>query len=119
VLEALIRAGGGRLSGVRYSVGYDADLTIGNSRSDSAPHIYARPEVRAGVARLAARGLALDAWCYHPQLADVIALARAVPQATIVMCHAGRRSAECALGARLRYLAASQRQPVGCLPQSQ
>src|ERR1700730_16732083 len=34
VLEALILAGGGRLSGVRYSVGYDADPTIGNSRSD-------------------------------------------------------------------------------------
>ena len=34
-------------------------------------------------------GLTLDAWCYHPQLADVIALARAVPQATIVMCHVG------------------------------
>jgi hypothetical protein len=31
VLEALIRAGGGRLSGVRYSVGYDADPIIGNS----------------------------------------------------------------------------------------
>src|SRR6266853_1052236 len=80
--QRVIRAGGGRLSGVRYSVGYDADPTIGNSRSDSAPHMYARPEVRAGVARLAAHGLALDAWCYHPQLADVIALARAVPQAT-------------------------------------
>jgi len=89
VLEALIRAGGGRLSGVRYSVGYDADPTIGNSRSDSAPHMYARPEVRAGVARLAAHRLALDAWCYHPQLADVIALARAVPQTTVVMCHVG------------------------------
>jgi L-fuconolactonase len=89
VLEALIRAGGGRFSGVRYSVGYDADPTIGNSRPDSAPHMYARPEVRAGVARLAAHGLVLDAWCYHPQLTDVIALARAVPQATIVMCHVG------------------------------
>src|SRR5438477_1819720 len=81
--------GGGRLSGVRYSVGYDADPTIGNSRSDSTPHMYARPEIRTGVARLAAHGLVLDAWCYHPQLADVIALARAVPQATIVMCHVG------------------------------
>ena len=53
VLEALIRAGGGRFSGVRYSVGYDADPTIGNSRPDSAPHMYARPDIRAGVARLA------------------------------------------------------------------
>jgi L-fuconolactonase len=89
VIEALIRAGGGRFSGVRYSVGYDADPTIGNSRPDSAPHMYARPEIRAGVARLAAHGLTLDTWCYHPQLADVVALARAVPQATIVMCHVG------------------------------
>jgi hypothetical protein len=32
--------------------------------------------VRAGVARLAAHGLTLDAWCYNPQLADVIALTR-------------------------------------------
>src|SRR5262249_62104478 len=89
VVEALIRAGGGRFSGVRYSVGYDAGRTIGNSRPDSAPHMYARPEIRAGVARLAAHGLVLDAWCYHPQLGDVVALARAVPQATIVMCHCG------------------------------
>jgi L-fuconolactonase len=89
VLEALIRAGGGRLAGVRYSVGYDADPTIGNSRSDSAPHMYARPDIRAGVARLAAHGLVLDAWCYHPQLQDVIDLARVLPQATIVMCHVG------------------------------
>jgi len=89
MLEALVRASGGRLSGVRYSAGYDVDPTIGNSRPESAPHIYARPEIRAGVARLGVHGLALDAWCYHPQLADVIALARAVPQVTIVMCHVG------------------------------
>jgi len=89
VLEALIRAGGSRVKGVRYSVGYDADTTIGNSRPDSAPHIYARPDVRAGVAKLAAHGLVLDAWCYHPQLQDVIDLARALPQATICMCHVG------------------------------
>jgi len=28
-----------------------------NSRPGSAPHMYARPDVRAGVARLAAHGL--------------------------------------------------------------
>ena len=36
VLEALIRASGGRFSGVRYSVGYDADPTIGRHRWSSA-----------------------------------------------------------------------------------
>src|SRR5258708_22208335 len=89
VLEALIRAGGGRVAGVRYSVGYDGDSSIGNSRPDSGPHTYARPEIRAGVARLAAHGLVLDAWCYHPQLQDVIDLARTLPQATICICHVG------------------------------
>ncbi|HVH80568.1 MAG TPA: amidohydrolase family protein [Stellaceae bacterium] len=89
VLEALTRAGGGRIKGVRYSVGYNADTAIGNSRPDSAVHMYALPEVRAGVARLAAHGLVLDTWCYHPQLQDVVDLARAVPQATICMCHVG------------------------------
>ena len=48
VLEALIRAGGGRLSGVRYSVGYDADPTIGNSRSDSAPICTRGPKSALG-----------------------------------------------------------------------
>jgi predicted TIM-barrel fold metal-dependent hydrolase len=64
-------------------------MPIGNNRPDSALHMYTRPEIRAAVARLATHGMALDAWCYHPQLADVIALARAMPQATIVMCHIG------------------------------
>src|SRR5271155_1643637 len=53
VLEALISAAGGRLKGLRYSVGYDSDKAIGDSRPDSALGIYARPEIRAGVARLA------------------------------------------------------------------
>jgi len=41
------------------------------------------------VRRLAAVNLALAAWCFHRQLGDVTALARAVPQATIVLNHVG------------------------------
>ena len=89
VLEAQIRAGGGRFKGIRHSAGYDPDPVIGNSRPDMQPHLYDRPDFRAGLKRLAAHGLSLDAWLYHPQLADVAALARAVPEATIVMCHCG------------------------------
>jgi L-fuconolactonase len=89
VLEAQIRAGGGRFKGIRHSAGYDPDPVIGNSRPDMQPHLYDRPDFRAGLKRLAAHGLSLDAWLYHPQLADVTALARAVPEATIVMCHCG------------------------------
>jgi predicted TIM-barrel fold metal-dependent hydrolase len=89
VLEALIRAGGGRFRGVRHSAGWDASEVIGNSRPDMRPHLYRQPEFRAGLARLSALGLSFDAWLYHPQLADVAELARALPAATIIMGHVG------------------------------
>ena len=89
VLQAHIRAGGGRFRGVRHSAGWDASDVIGNSRADMRPHLYRQPEFRAGLARLAALGLSFDAWLYHPQLADVAELARAIPAATIIMGHAG------------------------------
>jgi len=89
VLEMQIRAGGGRFRGVRHSAGWDASDTIGNSRADMKPQLYARADFRAGFSRLAARGLSFDAWLYHPQLADVVDLARAFPAAPIVMGHTG------------------------------
>jgi len=89
VLEAHIRAGGGRFRGVRHSAGWDASEVIGNSRPDMRPHLYRLPELRAGLARLAALGLSFDAWLYHPQLADFVDLARAVPAASIIMGHVG------------------------------
>jgi L-fuconolactonase len=89
VLEAHIRAGGGRFRGVRHSAGWDASDTIGNSRPDMQPHLYERADFRAGLARLAAMGLSFDAWLYHPQLSDVVSLARAFPGATIIMGHTG------------------------------
>jgi L-fuconolactonase len=48
VLEALIRAAGSRLSGVRYSVGYDADPTIGNSRPATTPICTPGPKSAPG-----------------------------------------------------------------------
>jgi L-fuconolactonase len=89
VLEAQIRAGGGRFRGVRHSAGYDADPTIGNSAPDMQPGLYLRPDFRAGLARLSALGLSLDAWAFHPQLPDVVDLARAFPGTNIVMGHCG------------------------------
>jgi predicted TIM-barrel fold metal-dependent hydrolase len=89
VLLAHIRAGGGRFRGVRHSAGFDADPVIGNSRPDLQPRLYTRPDLRAGLARLSALGLSFDAWLYHPQLADVVDLARAFPATPIVMGHVG------------------------------
>ena len=87
VLEAQIRAGGGRFKGVRHSANWDADPTIGNGAP--GPNVYRRPDFRAGLSRLTALGLSLDAWAFHPQLQDVIDLARTYPGANIVMGHVG------------------------------
>src|SRR5260221_6661055 len=89
VLLAELRAGGGRFRGVRHSAGWDADPIIGNSGSGIEPHLYQRADFRAGLARLSALGLSFDAWLYHPQLADVIELAREFPATPIVMGHVG------------------------------
>jgi predicted TIM-barrel fold metal-dependent hydrolase len=89
VLEAHIRAGGGRFRGVRHSAAWDASEVIGNSAVATGPHDMRRPEFRAGLARLVALGLSLDAWVFHPQLADVIDLARACPAASIIVGHCG------------------------------
>lgn len=88
VLEAHMRAGGGRFRGVRHSAAWDASPMIGNSRV-TGPHLMQQADFRAGLARLSALGLSLDAWVFHPQLDDVIALARAFPAATIIVGHVG------------------------------
>ena len=82
VLEAHLRAGGGRFRGVRHSAAWDASDVIGNTSPPSGPGLMARAEFREGLARLTALGLSLDAWVFHPQLADVVDLARACPDAT-------------------------------------
>jgi L-fuconolactonase len=89
VLEAHLRAGGGRFRGVRHSAAWDASAIIGNSAVATGPHDMRRPEFRAGLGRLTALGLSLDAWVFHPQLGDAIDLARAVPSANIVVGHCG------------------------------
>src|SRR5437762_8607375 len=81
VLDAQRRAGGGRFRGVRHSAAWDASPVIGNSAVASGSHLMKQPEFRAGLTRLTALGLSLDASVFHPQLADAIDLAHARPRA--------------------------------------
>jgi L-fuconolactonase len=89
ILEAHVRAGGGRFRGVRHSAAWDADPVIGNSQTATGPHLMAHADFRAGLARLTALGLSLDAWQFHPQLPDTIDLARACPNAALIVGHCG------------------------------
>jgi predicted TIM-barrel fold metal-dependent hydrolase len=89
VLEAEVAVGGGRFRGVRHAAAWDASPVIGNSHTSPGPGLYGSDRFRSGMARLVALGLSLDAWVFHPQLQDVIDLARAFPEANIIMCHMG------------------------------
>jgi L-fuconolactonase len=89
VLHAHVKAGGGRFRGVRHAVAWDASPIIGNSAVARGPHDMQRPDFRAGLARLTAFGLSLDAWVFHPQLGDAVELARAFPEANIILGHVG------------------------------
>jgi predicted TIM-barrel fold metal-dependent hydrolase len=89
VLEAHLAAGKGRFRGIRHSGGWDADPVIGNSFPDTVQHFYLRPDFRRGLERLTEMGLSFDAWLYHPQLADLVDLARTFPQTTIIAGHCG------------------------------
>ena len=87
VLEAHMRAGGGRFRGVRHSAAFEPDPIIGSSTDK--PGLYLRPDFRQGLARLSAMGLSLDAWVFHAQLPDVADLARAFPATNIILGHCG------------------------------
>ncbi len=89
VLDAQIAAGGGRFRGIRRAAAWDADAAVPKHRTNPGPGLFARDDFRAGFAQLAPRRLTFEAWCYHRQIPEVTALARAFPDTTIVLNHFG------------------------------
>ena len=89
VIEALKAASGGRLRGVRHSTAWDPDPVIANPELATRPGMLVEPAFQDGVRLLGASGLVFDAWVYHPQLAELAALAEACPDTQIVLNHAG------------------------------
>jgi L-fuconolactonase len=89
VLEAQITAGDGRFRGIRHSVTWDASDVLPRARTNPPKGQMSDPTWRAGFARLAPLNLTFEAWLYHPQLADLAALAQAFPQTTIILNHVG------------------------------
>jgi L-fuconolactonase len=87
VLEAHIRAGGGRFRGVRYSAAWDADPVIGSGHP--APGLLHRADFRAGLQRLTALGLSFDLWAFHTQLGEALDLVQACPLTSFVLGHCG------------------------------
>ena len=89
VLEAHVRAGGGRFRGIRNSASFDADKAVLGPLNRVEAGLYRDKTFREGFKHLAPMGLSFDAWLLEPQLPDVIDLARAFPDQTIVLDHVG------------------------------
>lgn len=88
-LEAHIAIGRGRFKGVRQGAKWDADPVVKGQVAADGPGLYLDPAFGHGMALLASLGLSFDASVYHPQIPDVAALARAHPDANIVLIHMG------------------------------
>ncbi len=88
-LDAHVAAGQGRFRGIRQRATWDASPLIRAGEPDPGPSLLLDPDFRRGIAALARRGLSFDAWLYFPQLTELVDLARAFPDATIVLNHFG------------------------------
>jgi len=89
LLEEHMALAGGRFRGVRNRTAWDASPMIRSNLESPPPGPLPLPAFREGARRLAALGLTLDIWAYHPQLAQLLEVARAVPELTIVVDHCG------------------------------
>jgi L-fuconolactonase len=89
MLEAMIGAGGGRFTGIRFITASHPDQAAWGSPIIRPVGLLLDPRVREGFARLARLGLSFDAWMYHTQLGELVDLARAFPETPIVLDHVG------------------------------
>jgi predicted TIM-barrel fold metal-dependent hydrolase len=89
VLEALVAAGDRRVRSVRNIAAWHRDPAARGSIANPPPGLLSDAQFRRGFAHLAPAGLSFDAWLYHTQLDELIALARAFPDTAIVLNHMG------------------------------
>ena len=96
VLDAHIAAGGGRFRGIRMPGAYQESYAPARMKNRQAatgmvvpPHLLLDPGFRAGFACLGPRNLSFDVMVFHPQIPDLMNLARAFPGTSIISNHYG------------------------------
>jgi predicted TIM-barrel fold metal-dependent hydrolase len=89
VLEAHLAAAPVRFRGIRHSASWDADATVLGPLARRPQGVFRDATFRRGFAQLAPHGLSFDAWLLEPQLGDLIDLARAFPDTSIILDHVG------------------------------
>jgi L-fuconolactonase len=86
VLAALQAASPNRFRGIRHTVTWDPHPEVENREKEG---VLATAEYRAGARVLARMGLSLDTGVVFPQLPELAAFAKAVPDLTIILNHLG------------------------------
>ncbi len=86
VLEAHIAASKNRFRGIRHISAWDASPDIESTRKPPQ-ELLVDQKFREGFACLKKYDLSFDAWLYHPQLMELVDLARAFPEITIILNH--------------------------------
>ena len=89
VIEALIAAGNGRFKGIRHAAAWDTDPEVLGPPFHAPEGLYASDAFREGFEAYGDFGLTFDAWLLEPQLGDLIDLANAHPDQTIILDHCG------------------------------
>lgn len=90
-LDAHIDAAGGRFRGIR-QIAPRVTGDLAKVMVLQLPEgLYRDAKFRQGYAELAPRKLSFDAWVFHPQLGDVIDLAKSFPDIPVIMNHLGGR----------------------------
>jgi len=87
ILAMHVSVSGGRFRAIRFSTAWDADERV--HKTVPRPAMLAEPQVRQAFKYLAKFALTFDAWVYHPQLGEVLDLARSFPMTPIVLNHFG------------------------------
>ena len=89
VLEKHLAVTGGRFRGIRHTVAFEPSGVIRWSNCKPPEHLMSDQKFREGFGRLHGLGLSFEAWLYHPQIPELVELARAFPDQPIVLNHLG------------------------------
>ncbi|WP_431285226.1 amidohydrolase family protein [Humitalea sp. 24SJ18S-53] len=89
LLEAHQATAGRRFRGIRNRTAWHPSAEIRSNLIGPPPGPLEDPRFVQGARHLAGHGLVLDIWAYQTQLRHVAALARALPELTVVVNHCG------------------------------
>jgi L-fuconolactonase len=89
VLEALQAASPNRFRSIRHLVTWDPHPDVENTAAHKIQGQLSNEQFRAGARVLAGMGLSLEGWMYFPQLQELAAFAKAIPDLPIILYHIG------------------------------